>query len=309
MAKGMTATHQDRPLLALLIRLGGILGLSIMAALIKLASTRGMHLAEIIFWRQFTSVPILIAWALWAGGGTLALLKTERPRAHAMRGIYGTIGMVLNFGAVILLPLAEATTINFSAPIWAVILSIVLLKEKVGVWRWSAVLAGFAGILVIAQPGDGHIPLTGALVAMGGAFMIALISIQIRDLSRTERPMAIVFWFAMLSSACALPFMPFVAKAHSTLDWLILLGIGLAGTWGQLMITAALKYGKVASVIVMDYSAIVWATLLGLVLFDVLPPATTWLGAPLVIAAGIIIAWRERVVHHRFADQRGAAGT
>jgi drug/metabolite transporter (DMT)-like permease len=190
-----------------------------------------------------------------------------------------------------------------------VILSIVLLKEKVGKWRWSAVLAGFAGILVIAQPGDGHIPLQGAVVAMGGAFMVALISIQIRDLSKTESPLAIVFWFAALSSLCALPFMPFVATAHSWEDWLILLGIGLAGTWGQLMITAALRYGKVSSVIVMDYSAIVWATLFGWLLFAVLPPATTWLGAPLVIAAGIIIAWRERVTRHPFTDQRGAAGT
>ncbi|MFC3097251.1 DMT family transporter [Alteraurantiacibacter palmitatis] len=310
----MTSARHDRPLLALAIRLGGVMGLSIMAALIKLASTRGIHLAEIIFWRQFTTVPILLAWAWFAGQGAgvarLKALATKRPRDHAMRGIYGMIGMVFNFGAVILLPLAEATTINFSAPIWAVILSIIFLKEKVGVWRWSAVLAGFAGILVIAQPGDGHIPLVGAAVAMAGAFMIALISIQIRDLSRTENPMAIVFWFATLSSICSLPFMLFVAGPHDALDWLILLGTGLAGTWGQLMITAALRYGKVSSVIVMDYSAIVWATLFGWLLFAVLPPITTLFGAPLVIAAGIIIAWRERVVRRApFTDQRGAAGT
>ncbi|MFC3100891.1 DMT family transporter [Altererythrobacter lauratis] len=310
----MTSARHDRPLLALAIRLGGVMGLSIMAALIKLASTRGIHLAEIIFWRQFITVPILLVWAWFAGQGVgrerLRLLATKRPRDHAMRGVYGMIGMVFNFGAVILLPLAEATTINFSAPIWAVILSIVFLKEKVGIWRWGAVLAGFAGILVIAQPGDGHIPLFGAAVAMAGAFMIALISIQIRDLSRTENPMAIVFWFAMMSSVCSLPFMLFVAKAHAPLDWLILLGTGLAGTWGQLMITAALRYGKVSSVIVMDYSAIVWATLFGWLLFAVLPPITTLFGAPLVIAAGIIIAWRERVVRRApFTDQRGTAGT
>lgn len=306
----MTSARHDRPLLALAIRLGGVMGLSIMAALIKLASTRGIHLAEIIFWRQFTTVPILLAWAWLASDKGLRALATKRPRDHAMRGIYGMIGMIFNFGAVILLPLAEATTINFSAPIWAVILSIVFLKEKVGFWRWGAVLAGFAGILVITQPGDGHIPLFGAAVAMAGAFMIALISIQIRDLSRTENPMAIVFWFAMMSSICSLPFMLFVAKSHAPLDWLILLGTGLAGTWGQLMITAALRYGKVSSVIVMDYSAIVWATLLGWLLFAVLPPITTLFGAPLVIAAGIIIAWRERVVRRApFTDQRGAAGT
>ncbi|MCL6249536.1 DMT family transporter [Altererythrobacter sp. KTW20L] len=300
----MSASEHDRPMLALLVRLGGILGLSIMAALIKLASERGIHLAEIIFWRQFTTLPIILAFAALTTGG-VRQLATKRPGAHAMRGIYGAIGMVFNFGAVILLPLAEATTINFSAPIWAVILSIVLLKEKVGWWRCSAVLAGFAGILVITQPGGSHIPLQGALVAMGGAFMIALISIQIRDLSSTEKPMAIVFWFAVLSSLCALPFMPFVTKAHTGEEWLILLGIGLAGTWGQLMITAALRYGKVSSVIVMDYSAIVWATLLGFLLFAVLPPASTFVGAPLIIAAGIIIAWRERVVSkRRFADLR-----
>lgn len=304
----MSSREHDRPLLALLIRLGGVMGLSIMVALIKLAYDRGIHFGEIVFWRQFITLPILLVWALMAGG--IKLLATKRPGAHAKRGLYGTVGMVLNFAAVIMLPLAEATTINFSAPIWAVILSIILLKEKVGIWRWSAVLAGFAGILVITQTGDGRIPLNGALVALAGAFMVALISIQVRDLASTERPQAIVFWFAVVSTVLAAPFMFFVAEAHPWQDWLLLLGIGLAGTWGQLMITAALRFGKVSSVIVMDYSAIIWATLLGFVLFAALPPFTTLLGAPLIVAAGIIIAWRERVVSkRRFADQRGATGT
>ncbi len=304
----MNAHNSDRPLLALLIRLGGIMGLSIMAALIKLGSTRGIHIVEMMFWRQFITLPILLGWAAMAGG--VRLLSSKRPRAHAMRGIYGTIGMVFNFGAVIMLPLAEATTIGFSAPIFAVMLAILLLKEKVGPWRWTAVLAGFAGIIVIAQPGSGHFPLEGALVALTGAFMIALISIQIRELSLTESPMAIVFWFAVITTLCTAPLLPFVGRAHAPLDWLILLGIGLAGTWGQLGITMALRYGKVSSVIVMDYSSLVWATVLGLVLFDVLPTSTTWIGAPLIVASGIIIAWRERVLAKRnFADMRGAAGT
>lgn len=304
----MTASHNDRPLLALLIRLAGVAGFAVMGALIKLASQRGIHLIEIVFWRQLVTVPIILAWAMMAGG--IGLLATARPKAHAVRGIYGMVGMVLNFGAVILLPLAEATTINFSMPIWGVILSIILLKEPVGIWRWSAVLAGFAGILIIAQPGSGHIPLEGALVAMGGAFMVALISIQIRDLSSTDKPMVIVFWFATISVLCFLPFVPFVMQAHSSQDWLLLLGIGLSGTWGQLLITMALRYGKVSSVIVMDYSSIIWATLLGWLLFSVLPPASTWLGAPLVIFAGLVIAWRERYLARReIVDQRQSSGT
>src|SRR5690606_21076863 len=158
---------KQRPLLALAIRLGAIAGLATMSALIKLAAARGVHPSEIMFWRQLASLPILRAWAGLMGG--IAPLLPALPGMRAMRALYGTVGMVLNFGAVILLPLAEATTMNFTAPIWAVILATLLLKERPGIWRWSAVGAGFVGVLLIAQPGSGHIPLFGALVALGGA--------------------------------------------------------------------------------------------------------------------------------------------
>lgn len=291
----MHSAPAHRPLLALLIRLGAIAALATMSALIKLASQRGIHLLEIMFWRQFLTIPIALGWVLATSGiGTLA---TKRPGTHFRRGLYGTIGMVLNFGAVILLPLAEATTINFTVPIWAVLLSILLLKEQVGLWRWSAVILGFVGILLIAQPGGGHFPLYGVLVALGGAFMIALISIQIADLNRTDKPLTIVFYFALFSAPLTALSLPFVATAHDAQGWLLLLGIGLSGALGQLLLTTALRFGTVASVIVMDYSGLFWATLYGWLLFAVLPPASTWLGAPLIVAAGLIIAWRE----HRLA--------
>ncbi len=293
----MEAAPPHRPLLALLIRLGAIAALATMSALIKLASERGIHLLEIMFWRQFLTLPIAMGWVLMTSG--LATLATARPGRHMMRAVYGTVGMVLNFGAVILLPLAEATTINFTVPIWAVLLSILLLKEKVGLWRWSAVLLGFGGVLVIAQPGDGHFPLYGALVALGGAFMIALISIQIADLNRTDKPLTIVFWFALFTTLVTAPALPFVMTAHDSAGWLLLLGIGISGAAGQLLLTAALRFGAVASVIVMDYSALFWATLYGWLLFDMLPPSSTWLGAPLIVAAGLVIAWRE----HRLKRQ------
>jgi len=297
-----------RPLLALVIRLGAIAGLATMSALIKLASEHGIHILEIMFWRQFITLPIVIGFLLATGG--LGTLATKRPGTHFLRGLYGTIGMVLNFGAVILLPLAEATTINFTVPIWAVLLSIVLLKEEVGIWRWSAVVLGFIGILVIAQPGDGHFPLYGALVALGGAFMIALISIQIADLNKTEKPLTIVFYFACVTTPLTAVALPFVMTAHDSHGWLLLLGVGLAGVVGQLLLTAALRFGKVASVIVMDYSGLFWATLYGWWLFDMLPPATTWLGAPLIVIAGLVIAWREhRLTRTARRDMTIAEGT
>jgi len=299
----MEAAPASRPLLALLIRLGAIGALSTMAALIKLAAEREIHLLEIMFWRQFITLPIALGWVMMTTG--LGALATKRPGTHFVRGLYGTVGMILNFGAVILLPLAEATTINFTVPIWAVLLSILLLKEQVGVWRWSAVALGFAGILVIAQPGSGHFPLYGALVGLGGAFMIALISIQIADLNRTDKPLTIVFYFALFSAPLTALSLPFVMTDHDTQSWLLLLGIGLAGALGQLLLTAALRFGKVASVIVMDYSGLFWATLYGWFLFGVLPPASTWVGVPLIVAAGLIIAWRE----HRLTrpDERDIA--
>ncbi|KLE36020.1 hypothetical protein AAW00_01690 [Aurantiacibacter luteus] len=281
-------------MLALLLRLGGIAGIATMAALIKLASDRGVHIAEIIFWRQGIAIPILLAYALTRGGP--GILRTARPRAHLVRSLYGFFGMVLNFGAVILLPLAEATTFSFTAPLWAVILSTLILHERVGVWRWSSVIVGFVGVLVIAQPGGHAIPLGGAAAALGGAFMVALISLHIRDLGRTEQAVTIVFWFAAFSTLLVLPALPFSMRAHAPGDYLLLVGIGVAGTLGQLLITAALRFGEVSSVIVMDYSSLVWATLYGWLFFAVLPPAATWIGAPLIIVAGTIIAWRERVL-------------
>jgi drug/metabolite transporter (DMT)-like permease len=211
---------------------------------------------------------------------------------------------------VILLPLAEATVMNFTSPIWATILAMVLLKEHVGVWRWSAIVLGFLGVIVIAQPGGGHIPLYGALVGLGGAFMVALISIQIADLSKTDMPLTIVFYFAAFSTPMTALALPFVAKSHDAGGWWLLLGIGISGSIGQLLLTAALRFGKVASVIVMDYSSLFWATLYGALVFGMLPPASTWLGAPLVVAAGLVIAWREhRLLRPTVRDLARVEGT
>ena len=306
----MDATpHSNRPLLALAIRLGAIASLATMGALIKYADQQGVHLLETLFWRQLAFVPIAVVWAL-ATTGSLRPLATKRPKDHVRRAIYGLIGMVCNFGAIVLLPLAEATTMGFTAPIFAVILSAIVQKDQVGPWRWSAVLLGFAGILLIAQPGSGHIPLFGAAVALAGAFMIALISIQIADLNKTEKPLTIVFYFSAVTVPLLALGLPFVAQAHTPFVWLVLLAIGLIGSVGQLLLTAALRFGKVSSVVVMDYSSLFWATLYGYYFFDRLPSASTWLGVPLIVSAGLLITWREHVLARRaFADQRQASGT
>ncbi len=295
----------QRPLYALGLRLTAIACLSTMAALIKLASMRGVQLAETLFFRQFFAVPIALAFVL-AGPG-LASLRTARIGRHITRTMFGVIGMVANFGAIILLPLAEATTLQFTVPIFATILSTLMLKEVAGLHRWSAVLLGFVGVLLVVRPGDGHFPLYAAATGLFAAFMVALISIQIRELGRTESATTTVFWFSLLS----LPILGigyfFYARAHDPISWALLVGIGLIGGLGQMALTSSFRWAPVSTVVPMDYSGLIWATLYGWLLFGVLPIASTWFGAPLIIASGLYIVWREHRLSRRNTETVTAA--
>ncbi|QKG70009.1 DMT family transporter [Erythrobacter mangrovi] len=296
----MMATREHphhRPFFALALRLCSAFVLAALLACVKLASQSGIHLAEIMFWRQLPTIPILLTW--FALRGQLDVLKTRRTASHARRSGFGLVGMALNFGAATLLPLAVATTLNYSSAIFAVLLSALVLREPTGPWRWSAVALGFAGVAIIAQPWGNELPLLGATIALGAAFMIALISVQLRDLGRTDHPLTIVFYFSLFTVPVLALAMPFVAKSHTPQQWLLLLACGVIGLLGQALLTAALRYGAVASVIVMDYTGLVWATLFGWLVFANIPPATTWIGAPLVIGAGILIAWREHRLGQR----------
>ena len=132
-------------------------------------------------------------------------------------------------------------------------------------------------------------------VGLAAGFTVAFVSIQLRDLGRTERPVATVFWFAVVGTVLTAPILPFVHTPHSLPVWLTIAGIGISGTVTQILLSASLRYGQVASVIVMDYTALIWTTLYGEWLFRQPPPASTWIGAPLVLAAGLIIARREQL--------------
>jgi len=288
--------HQ-KPFVALGLRLLAMAMLSLMLLLVKIGGEHGLALSETMFWRQL--VPA-IAIAGWLGlRRQSGRLRTGRPWLHVRRAVTGTVGMSLTMGVVLLLPLAEATILSFTTPIFAVILATLLLRERVGIWRWGAVLLGLAGVFVIAGPDSDHMPLLGLAVGLGAAFFVALVSIQLRDLGRTEEPICVVFWFSAMGAVLLAPAALWSGRAHDLTEWALLVATGLAGLFAQLFITAALRYGSVAAVVTMDYSQLVWATLWGWLVFNQLPPASSWIGGPLIVAAGLIIAWRERVVHRR----------
>lgn len=265
--------------------------------LVKYASDLGIALPEIMFWRQAVTVPVILAW-LWATSG-LARLRTERLRSHGLRAMTGMGGMLCGFGAVTLLPLAEATILSFTTPLFAVILTALVLRERVGPWRWFSVLCGFIGVVIIAQPGSGQIPILGAIVGLTGAFLVSIISFQLRDLGRTEEPIQVTFWFAAFGTPLMAIFLPFFMTAHTPWQLMVLVVLGLVGTGAQMLLSASLRYGAVASVIIMDYTALIWSTFYGWLVWEQLPPVTMWLGAPLIIVAGIIIVWRERALTRR----------
>jgi len=260
--------------------------------LVKYASDIGIALPEIMFWRQAVTIPVLLAW-LWLTSG-LARLRTQRLRSHGIRAFTGMCGMLCGFGAATILPLAEATILSFTTPLFAVIVTAVILREHVGPWRWLSVLCGFVGVIIIAQPGSGAIPIFGALVGLVGAFLVSIISFQLRDLGRTEEPIQITFWFAMFGAPLMGLFLPFFMTPHTPWQLAVLITLGLVGTIAQMLLSASLRYGAVASVIIMDYTALIWSTFYGWLVWDRLPSFAMWLGAPLIIAAGIIIIWRER---------------
>ena len=306
MRQVQSAPPVQQPMLALGLRLLAIAVLATLVMLVKYTAGTGVRFTEILFWRQLPSVLLIFGWL--ALRGEVYRLRTRRLGSHARRAMLGLTGMFFTFGAPLLLPLAVSTTLGFTTPVFAVILSALLLRERVGPVRWLAVALGFAGVVIIAQPGHALIPPFGAAVGLGAGLMVALISIQVRDLGRTDEPLSIVFWFAALSSPLLLAALPFTYTHHSGWQWFLLITGGVLGCVGQLLLTASLRYGQVASVIVMDYSALVWATLYGWLVWSELPPAATWWGAPVIIAAGGVIAWREQQLHRRAPPVAASSG-
>ncbi|WP_326522767.1 DMT family transporter [Sphingomonas sp.] len=281
----------DRILPALAYRLVSVVAFATMGALIKLAETRGAGLVELLFFRQAGSIPVVVAWV--ALGPGVATLATRRIGAHALRCAVGLSSMTFMFSTLLLLPLAEATTLQFTVPIFATILGALVLREATGVHRWGAVMLGFAGVLIVTQPGSGHIPLAGALTGLVAAFLSASVSILIRRMGSSEPPATIVFYFALLSMVPLLPAFLWTMGSHDAGTWAMLVGIGLIGAVGQLAMTTALSLGPVSVVVPMDYSGLIWATLYGWALFGVLPDGWTWVGAPIIILSGLYIVWRE----------------
>ena len=280
-----------RPVTGILLRLAAAAMLALMFALVKLTASRGVHIVESVFYRQAFALPFVLGWA--ALGPGIASLKTRRIGTHATRMVIGLGAMTLNFLGMTMLPLAEATVIGFAVPLFATIFAALFLGEKVGRYRISAVVVGFIGVLVVMRPDSAAMHSTGALIALAGAVATASVTIFIRQLGTTEATTTTVFWFTASSLIPLSVLMLFFARVHDPLTWALLVGIGVTGGIAQLLLTGALRLAPVAVVLPMDYTGLIWASLMGWLLFAALPVPATLIGAPIIIASGLAILWRE----------------
>lgn len=281
----------DRPLAAIGMRLLATVLLSAMFAIAKIAQERGVNLVEILFFRQ--AIAVLPVLALVLAGPGLASLKTRRPWGHLGRTAVGLTGMSFNFAAVAMLPLAEAQTLWFATPLFAVLLSAVVLGERVGWHRWSAVALGFVGVLIVVQPQSGNLPVAGAAVGLTAALLTAMVTILLRQLGRTEPALTTVFWFGTLSAIPLGCLIPWFIGPHDATSWALIIAMGVVGGLGQVALTYSLQFAPVSTVATVDYASLIWSTAFGVWLFAEIPTPWTWIGAPIIVASGIYIVWRE----------------
>jgi drug/metabolite transporter (DMT)-like permease len=284
-----SALARRRALTGILCMLAAGLCFALMDTLVKWLSPR-FSVMQIIFFRSlFAFVPIALQ---IAHEGGLATLRTNRLRDHLGRslvGLFSLVGFIYAFGRM---PLADVVAIGFSAPIFITALSVPLLGETVGVRRWSAVVVGFLGVLVMVRPGSGVFGYL-ALVVLGATALYGLAMIFIRRLGRTESTGAITFYYTLICTSVGAASLPFVWVTPNLVDGALLVTIGLIGGCGQLLVTAAFRSGPAAVVAPFDYASILYVSLLGYAIWGDVPDRILILGAAIVVASGLYILHRE----------------
>jgi drug/metabolite transporter (DMT)-like permease len=283
-----TLNARETPL-AILTICAGVMFLVSNDAVAKLLTDRYAPI-QIIFMRNLIAVPLIAAVIVTVFGQTG--LRTRHIRLHALRGILMVVAAALFFMALKLMPLAEATALVFSAPIFITALSVPLLGEQVGWRRWAAVLLGFVGVLVIVRPGSAAFQ-PAALLPVGTALGYALFMITARWIGRDERLWTMML-FAMLFPLvyAALPAVAVWTPVQGT-DLVLFAAMAVCGSLGLALIGQAFRMAPAAIVAPFDYTALIWATGLGWAIWGDIPGIWTLTGAAIIMASGVIIILRE----------------
>ncbi|MGM0701611.1 MAG: DMT family transporter [Pseudomonadota bacterium] len=246
---------------------------------------------QIIFFRTLVSLP-LIALLTHFGGG-LRKLRTRRPGVHLIRGLIYTGTMGCFVLGLTMLPLAEATAIAFAAPLFVTLLSVPLLGERVDGPVMAASLLGFAGVLVIVRPG-GESFHPGALAMLGAAVFYALLMVTSRRYGGREHLWAMVFYMNLVPLVIAALTLPLVWQTPYPEHWPAFLAAGVFGVGATACITMAFRHAPAAIAAPFDYTAMLWAVLLGWWFWGEMPDLWVFVGSALIIGSGLAIAYHDR---------------
>ena len=287
----------SRPATGVALKVMAIMLFVGMSAIIK-ATAEEVPPGQAVFFRSFFAIPVILIWLVQRGQLSIGL-KAKNPMGHVWRGLFGTTAMGLTFAGLGLLPLPEVTAIGFATPIFTVLLAAVMLGERIRLFRISAVGLGLAGVIIILWPRFGGAQMDnaatfGAMLILGATMLRALVQVHLRQLVQNEHTAAIVFYFSVTASCLALLTAPFgwVVPTGSTIALLVM--AGLIGGVAQILVTSAYRFGSVSMLAPYDYTSMLFAIVLGYVLFDELPTAVMLAGSGLVIVAGVLVIWRER---------------
>lgn len=252
----------------------------------------GFHPTQIVFLRYvFGLMPVAIALWLARGQG----LRTSRPGAHLLRGFLMCMALLQFFWGLKFIPLAEAIAVAFTAPLFITALSVPVLKETVGPHRWAAVAIGFIGMLVILRPGSEAFQAEAFLI-VGSALTFSFAVLYTRLLTATETNTAMFTYTTVVSLLAMAPFAVTTWEAPAAFDVGLFALIGLLGGAAHFLVIVAYRHAPASVNAPFEYTALIWGTLLGWVIWQEAPDAPVWIGAAVIIFAGLYITYRETVL-------------
>lgn len=282
--------HQDHPALGMAAGAGAFFMLAVMNVFAKILS-ESHSVLEIAFYRNAVALLPFLFMIFVMGRKDIPVIR-KSPRAIFARSTLGTFSLIITFAAFAAMPMADTTAFLFTASLFIPILGTFFLGEKVGPYRWSAVLIGFVGVIIMVRP-TGDINSIGISLALGAAFMHSILGIILRYLGKTESPLTVTFYFILVGTALTSLFMPFVATMPTWQEIPLFIGVGLSGAVAQYLLSVAFSKAPVAVVTVFNYSGIIWATLFGWFIWNDWPTLPIWIGGTIVIASNIFMIWRE----------------
>lgn len=263
--------------------------------------TQTLHPIQVVWFRQFG---LLVAVLFLLARNGVSILRTAHPKLQLTRGALAGCSAATFIFSVSFVPLADAIAITFVAPFLVTVLGALVLREPVGIHRWSAVLVGLAGTLIVIRPGFGafHPAMLGVVAA---AAFFAIRQIVSRALSSSDRTITTVAYTALTSSAVLTPPLLMVWQWPSTGQQIALLaGIAVLAGLGEFTLIKALEVGEAAAIAPTQYTMLLWGTLYGWLVFHQLPDLWTWIGALIIVGSGLYTLQRERLAARRRAAAR-----